>query len=72
MKLCPKCGKENHCAIENQKNHHTCWCMKIKVKDSVKSLISEKYKNQGCLCQTCLEDEIKNNNSFINEKSKTD
>jgi hypothetical protein len=58
MKMCPKCGNENHCALENGENPIDCWCMKIIISKAIIIHIEKKYSNQPCLCKPCLEEEI--------------
>jgi hypothetical protein len=69
-KYCPKCGLKNHCAVENQKDLNQCWCMKIHVSNDFQSHLSKVYKNQGCLCQSCLEEEMINYKSSNIKMSK--
>jgi hypothetical protein len=69
-KICPKCGKDNHCAIENQKNQDRCWCTNIHVSTLFIMHLSELYPNQGCFCQTCLEKEMMHYNLSKIDSSK--
>lgn len=58
MNKCPKCGLDNHCAIANHKDPSICWCMTLKIPQEVIEKIKEKYMESGCLCRSCLKEEI--------------
>lgn len=53
-KICPNCGAEFECL-------HTadCWCSKIKLNDTTKQLLKERYSD--CLCEKCLVEIAKDN-----------
>ena len=49
-KLCPVCGQPNMCALANNKDPKTCWCMSI---ESIDFRVTKENFDQ-CLCENCL------------------
>lgn len=47
--VCESCGDEFTCGASLA----GCWCSEIKLGDSVRARLRERYK--GCLCRACLE-----------------
>jgi RimJ/RimL family protein N-acetyltransferase len=56
---CPRCHANNHCAVAYNTDPKDCWCMGVDVPPKLSIILLERYPSQACLCQTCLEDEIR-------------
>lgn len=50
MSTCPKCGKDNKCAMDNGLPPHTCWCV---YREFPEDLLIE--TNNECVCEQCLD-----------------
>jgi hypothetical protein len=50
MKLCPKCGKPNNCALEAGKTISACWCI---VREIPEELLSD---CNDCICEKCVDE----------------
>ncbi|WP_082472229.1 cysteine-rich CWC family protein [Paenibacillus bovis] len=54
---CPLCGQDNNCTIVKGERPETCWCMHKKIPSNVRSRIPEKWRNQACICESCVDEE---------------
>lgn len=52
--ICPLCGKPNGCAIVAKKDPKTCWCIEIKVPQSLRDKIPEESRMKSCVCKECI------------------
>lgn len=53
-KLCPICGQNNACNVEDAKN---CWCMNLTIPQSLLDLVPKEH--QSCICADCVQNYMK-------------
>ena len=53
-KLCPLCGKPNHCGYEAGSDHFSCWCTTIDVPKELREQIPEELRGKACICRDCI------------------
>ncbi len=53
-KICPICGKKNHCGQEHGAPEGNCWCRYIRIPQELIELVSEDLKGKSCICRDCI------------------
>lgn len=56
--VCPICGLQNECMIEDAGN---CWCMTVEVPKTLLAQLADDDRNVRCICKTCIEKHQKKN-----------
>jgi len=50
-KICPICGKENNCQLDNK----DCWCKHIEIPKYILDMVPEDKRGKACICRSCIE-----------------
>lgn len=53
-RICPICGKENHCGQEQGLPEGACWCRHIEIPKELIALVPDDLKGKACICQDCI------------------
>lgn len=53
-KICPLCGKPNHCAYQAGRPHTDCWCVTTSVPKELLQQIPADKRRKACVCQACV------------------
>lgn len=53
-RICPICGKENHCGQELGLLEGSCWCHHIKVPKELIAQVPDHLKGRACICRDCI------------------
>ncbi len=53
QRLCPLCGRNNHCALANGETGASCWCMDVTLKATALSALPDGERGVRCICPNC-------------------
>ena len=57
--LCPICHGPNHCCNNQDNSMGSCWCTEKTFPEGVFLLVPEEEIRRTCICQTCLDNYIR-------------